>query len=385
MANTRRVKSFDDWKEYFREWQKDLGLEEVAESVGGLPPYEFHIGWGDLKSDEVEFGAHRGNRKWEKLVEVPDQRARDTLYELIRYQGDTEFASSEQQRHLLTVAPTQADLTSLIRVIREEGRHGWQMAYLLIDHYGREGAREAEKLLERRSTALSGSRANRRLLHTFNEPIRDWIDLYYYAELVDRDGKFQLDMLSRCGFAPLARSTVYMLGEESYHLRFGHLGLKRIIQVGHVPMAIMQRYLNKWVSSALDLFGKDASSTATWAYEWGLKSRFNEHRCPPLDEGEREELNDFSRLAYYREVQGLMRQLNRFRKKGEPELTLPDFRFNRKVGKYAGKCFGVDGKEVKAEEYKDYVKSHLPTEKDESFLKGLFESGEQWVAPMVAD
>ena len=39
----------------------------------------------------------------------------------------------------------------------------------------------------------------------------------------------------------------------------------------------MQRYFNKWVPTAFDLFGTDnSSSSAHWAYVWGLKGRFDE-------------------------------------------------------------------------------------------------------------
>ncbi|HXE73147.1 MAG TPA: Phenylacetic acid catabolic protein [Candidatus Nitrosotenuis sp.] len=378
----RMIKSFDDWKDYFREWQRDLGLEEVGEAIGGLPPYEWHVGWGELKSDEIEFGGYRGQRKWETLLEIPDQRARDALFELIKYQGDTEFASTEQQRQLLHTAPSQEDLKSLVRVMREEGRHGWQMAYLLVKYYGSEGRREAEKLLERRSEAMTGNKHNRRLLTTFNEPLNNWLDLFYYTELVDRDGKFQLDMLSRSAFAPLARSTIYMLNEEAYHLRTGHLGLKRIIMAGLVPMKVMQKYLNKWVSSSLDLFGKDHSATAVWAYEWGLKSRFNEHRQPPLEEKDRENLNDLSRQSYYTEVNGLIRQLNRFRKKGEDPLVLPDPRFNRKIGDHAGKPYSVTGELLSEEAYRRHRQEVLPTPEDEALLRDIAASGEPWIAPL---
>ena len=45
----------------------------------------------------------------------------------------------------------------------EEMRHGWQMSYLLVAHFGDEGKREAEKLLERRAEE------HERLLGSFNE------------------------------------------------------------------------------------------------------------------------------------------------------------------------------------------------------------------------
>ena len=41
-------------------------------------------------------------------------------------------------------------------------------------------------------------------------------------------------------------------------------------------MRILQKYINKWVSTGLDLFGTDDSSSAQWAYVYGIKGRYDE-------------------------------------------------------------------------------------------------------------
>ena len=51
-----------------------------------------------------------------------------------------------------------------------------------------------------------------------------------------------------------------MLKEESFHLGTGSNGLRRIIKAGVIPLDMLQRYINKWVSTAHDLFGVDESS-----------------------------------------------------------------------------------------------------------------------------
>ena len=76
----------------------------------------------------------------------------------------------------------------------EEQRHGWQMAYLLMTYFGQQGRREAQKLLER--NAQDGDR----LLGAFNRPMPHWLDFFNYTMFVDRDGKFQLGMLSTSAF-----------------------------------------------------------------------------------------------------------------------------------------------------------------------------------------
>ena len=82
------------------------------------------------------------------------------------------------------------DLKNLIRINREEMRHGWQMAYVLITQFGESGKRQSQRLLERR--ASEGSR----LLDSFNQPVRNWLDFFTYTSFIDRDGKYQLNMLS---------------------------------------------------------------------------------------------------------------------------------------------------------------------------------------------
>ena len=43
----------------------------------------------------------------------------------------------------------------------------------------------------------------------------------------------------------------------------GSNGLRRIIKAGVIPQDMLQRYMNKWVSTAHDLFGVDSSSSLT--------------------------------------------------------------------------------------------------------------------------
>ena len=104
----------------------------------------------------------------------------------------------------------------------------------------------------------------------------NWLDFFTYTQFIDRDGKFQLKMLSTSAFEPLARSMGPMLKEESFHLGTGNNGLLRIVKAGRIPPEMIQKYFNKWVPTAFDLFGTDNSSSAHWAYVWGLKGRFDE-------------------------------------------------------------------------------------------------------------
>ncbi|MBI3940666.1 MAG: phenylacetate-CoA oxygenase subunit PaaI [Acidobacteria bacterium] len=360
-----KVHSFDDWVDVFHQWREDIGYP--TDLIGD---YHFETKLGELESDEIEFGHFAGQRKWEKLIEIPDQRIRDLLHHLVEYQGDTEFASVEQQKNLLERAPSNYDLASIIRVNREEMRHGWQMAYLLVEHFGEIGKRQAQKLLERRASAHS------RLLGSFNEPVYNWLDFFTYTDFIDRDGKYQLNMLSRSAFGPLARSMRPMLQEEAYHLLTGNSGLMRIVKAKVIPVTVIQKYFNKWLSTGADLFGQDQSSSAHWAYLWGLKGRYDEHLFDgPADMAT---LNELSRSQYLKEVGAIIDALNRSIGADQPKLRIPDEKFRRSIGQYAGMTYSADGKLLSPEEYEKHLKEVLPSEVDDQFVIGL-EKEKGWI------
>jgi benzoyl-CoA 2,3-dioxygenase component B len=364
-----------DWHDVFRAWQADIDLDPRV-----LEGYTFQAKFDDLGPDgaEIPFGHFGGQPRWERLSQVP-HAVRDQLFDLIVVQGDTEFASVEQQKGLVASAPSDYDLRSLIRVMREEMRHGYQMCHLLREHFGSTGARASLAQLERRS----GTGANKRLLGAFNAPVDNWLDFFTYTEFVDRDGKFQLLCLSHSGFAPLARSTRYMLKEESFHLGTGHTGLTRVIQAGHVPRDTMQRYFNKWVPIALDLFGNDNSTSAAWAYERSLKGRPYEMDDQKAERpADREHLNEWARDCYIADITTQIERLNRHIAPGVEPLRMPDPRFGRHVGTYKDQTWSIAGELLRPEEFESHVREVTPTGGDRALIEDLQrDSKTQWVAP----
>ena len=366
----KKIATFDDWIDAFRGWQKDIGLHLPRHA-----DYPFEAKYGSIASDEIEYGDFRGQKKWERVTEIPYQQIRDALLNLIVYQGDTEFASVEQQRHLLETSPSDYDTDSCSRIMVEEMRHGWQMCHLLVNYFGETGKIEARKLLERRSWQ------NNRLLGSFNVDVDNWVDFFTYTEFVDRDGKFQLNMLSTSGFAPLARSMGPMLREEGFHLGTGHMGLQRIVKAGRVPAPLLQKYINKWLSTAYDLFGKDSSSSAEWFYVWGVKGRYDEARQPANPD--KAHLNELSRELYRQEVEKLLESISRLLPAGAPPLRAPDLKFHRAIGEFAGQSYSVSGEPLSPEQYEAHLAESLPNEAEKAFVKDLMkEPG--WIAPREA-
>jgi benzoyl-CoA 2,3-epoxidase subunit B len=363
-----KIATFEDWTDFFRQWQKDIGYDPIL-----LGNYKFETKLGDLHAPEIEFGDFKGQAKWQRVSQIPNQSIRDALMNLIVYQGDTEFASVEQQKNLLDTAPTEYDRQALIRVNSEEMRHGWQMCYLLVNYFGDSGKLEARKLLERR--AFRGDR----LLGSFNAPVNNWLDFFTYTEFVDRDGKYQLTMLSHSAFAPLAESVTAMLKEEFFHMFTGHTGLTRILRAGKIPIPIVQKYFNKWLSTAYDLFGTDHSSSAHWAYTWGLKGRYDEHEATVP--AEKDKLNDLARDHYLTESAKLIGQLNQLIPKDQPKIYAPDLKFNRSIGEYVGQTYSVAGELLTREAHTKHVNDVLPTAEDEKILAEII-AAKDWVTQM---
>lgn len=366
-----RISTFDDWVDLLKDWQRDIGLNnELIERY--MPGYQFEAKYGELPHGEIFFGDFKGERRWDKVLQIPDQRMRDAVLNMIVFQGDTEFASNEQQRFLVNNAPSEYDLASLVRIMVEETRHGYQMCHLLVNYFGSDGKIEAQKMLERRAFGKKN-----RLLNAFNDDVTHWLDFFAYTNFMDRDGKFQLTMLSHSGFAPLAQSMGPMLREESYHMGTGISGLRRIAQAGVIPVEIQQKYYNKWVSGSLDLFGTDHSGSAQWAYTWGIKGRVDEDKTP--DAADKEHLNERARMQFYDECAKTIERVNAVNA-AQTKLYMPDIRFNRKIGAYAGQNWSVDGRELSAAEWEAYAPGVLPSQKDEEVLKEYFKNP-AWIAP----
>ena len=367
--------NFEAWIDEFNEWQTRIGFDPAW-----LGDYRFEIKFDwETAGDTIEFGDFEGMPKWERRMQVPQQTVRDAIISMVSVQGDTEFASVEQQWHLLETAPTEYDRKSAMRIMCEEQRHGWQMAYVLCNYFGDQGIREAQKLLERNSSAnpIRGEDDRPRLLGSFNEPIDHWLDFFMFTHFIDRDGKFQLKMLSTSSFKPLAASMGPMLKEESFHLGTGANGIRRIVNQGVIPCALIQKYVNKWVSTGLDLFGGDESTSAQWAYVYGIKGRYDEREND--GEADREHLNEESRGHYFAELNLEMDRINARRKEGETALFIPSDKFNRSVGMYQGKMFDLHGEpfEGTEDDWEQYLHSVLPNDDDEAELKEYFK--QEWI------
>jgi benzoyl-CoA 2,3-dioxygenase component B len=230
----------------------------------------------------------------------------------------------------------------------------------------------------------------------------------------------QLESLAQSGFDPLSRTCRFMLTEEAHHMFVGETGIGRIIRrtldemqalrtddpetlrrAGVLDLPLLQRYINFWYASALDLFGSEISSNAANYFANGLKGRPDEGMYEDHDASgtvemletpngmeavpTRNAMNYITRSAYVRDCQvGLTRWNRTIAKAGfQAELALPSERFNRRVGLWAGLDLDTDGRPAA----RGAVEAALPNEADRAYVKSLMvavtEIGRcaNWIAP----
>jgi benzoyl-CoA 2,3-dioxygenase component B len=411
------------------ETQKDEVYLRTAVSVepGGWAHFDYvrmpEYRWGIFLEPRdparvIPFGAHKGKPAWQ---EVPGEY-RGTLRRIIVTQGDTEPASVEQITYLGRMAPSNYDLRNLFQINCEEGRHLWAMVHLLCEHFGKEGEREIDGLLARRS----GSAENPRILNAFNHPIEEFLSFLFWSTLADRDGKYQLLSMSESAFDPLARTCKFMLFEEAHHMFVGDDGLRRVIQRtaelmlahdtddvaphGGINLSTIQRYLNYWAPPVIDLFGSEMSQWSEDLFDAGLKGRVYEaeryHEHVRLDEtidleraangglvGERvpmrKAINEVARDTYLREIDGVIDRWNRMLAKMEIKFAFarPSKRFNRKIGAYKELHFTPDGRRITREAFAAGMKEWMPSEAEKAHVSALmqpvYEPGKiaGWIAP----
>jgi benzoyl-CoA 2,3-dioxygenase component B len=438
--NRALQRALEHWQPRFVDWWREMGPSRsdnyevylrtaVAIDREGwakygmvrMPEYRWGIFLADPVPDRrIGFGDSLGEKVWQQ---VPGEH-RANLRRLIVTQGDTEPASVEQQRLLGLTCPSLYDLRNLFQVNVEEGRHLWAMVYLLHAYFGRDGREEAEELLARHS----GDSDKPRILGTFNEPIADWLSFFMFTYFTDRDGRYQLKSLAESAFDPLSRTCRFMLTEEAYHMFVGRTGITRIVKrtieamkalrsedpadiraAGAIDLLTLQRYINFWFSSSLDLFGAEVSSNAATYFATGLKGRpdeaqFSEHLAlgemsidmpdrtggiTPQSVPMRNAMNEVTRVAYIADCDIGVQRWNRMIAEGgyDFRFALPSPRFRRSVGLWADAHTDPQAAPISAEQSAARHRDWLPSAEDRAFVGSLMQRVAEpgkvagWIAP----
>lgn len=185
----------------------------------------------------------------------------------------------------------------------------------------------------------------------------------------------------------------------------------RVRAHGALDLPTIQKYLNFWFSSALDLFGAEVSTNAASYFAAGLKGRpdeesYDDHDCSgatfalerPRENGGgvateeipmRNAMNAITRGAYVRDCGiGLKRWNRAIAKAGiEFELKLPSERFRRGIGVWAGQHIAPDGTPMAEDAWQARLYDWIPSQEDRGFVQSLMrqvvEPGKiaGWIAP----
>jgi benzoyl-CoA 2,3-dioxygenase component B len=178
---------------------------------------------------------------------------------------------------------------------------------------------------------------------------------------------------------------------------------------GAIDLPTVQRYINFWFSSALDLFGAEISSNAATYFATGLKgrpdeARFEDHRAMgrlrlELPDGKggvipeevtmRSAMNEVMRSLYVKDCDIGVQRWNRLIHEAgwDFRLALPSPRFRRSVGAWAGVATDPDGNPISAETWHARQDDWLPSGQDRAFVASLMqrvtEPGRMasWIAP----
>jgi benzoyl-CoA 2,3-dioxygenase component B len=173
-----------------------------------------------------------------------------------------------------------------------------------------------------------------------------------------------------------------------------------------VDLPLLQKYLNFWCSSSLDLFGNEISSNSAANFANGLKGRpdestYDDHvlreksfalntpqgteNVPMLNA-----LNEVMRESYLKDCEIGLRRWNRaIERAGHAglQLKLPSTRFRRTIGTWVGQPVTPEGKLVEKDFYDKNLGNWIPTAEDKAYVQSLMQRVVEpgkiagWVAP----
>jgi benzoyl-CoA 2,3-dioxygenase component B len=230
--------------------------------------------------------------------------------------------------------------------------------------------------------------------------------------------------LAESGFDPLSRTCRFMLTEEAHHMFVGETGVGRVVKRtleamkelgtddpqairahGAIDLPTIQRYMNFWFTSSMDLFGSEVSSNAASSFANGVKGRpdegqYQDHVCTEATyeletpQGKesvslRNAMNEVMRTSYIKDCEiGVKRWNMQIQRAGfDLRLALPSSRFHRSIGVWADAPSNPEGHGISREEHEMRLPEWMPSETDRAFVRRVMqrvvEPGKTagWIAP----
>ncbi len=221
-----------------------------------------------------------------ELKDLPkmDPEYLELLRRVLAIQADCEIGGPHLYVDaMLPAAPSQLDQLVVARTAAEE-----------IDHFRKIAKLAGDVGVD---TSYILSRPNQdRYVEAFRGLITTWEDFAVFGFLIDRVGKYQLQEFLGCSYTPLSAILEHpskIMEEEEGHIDFGTTRTAELAAKGGEAKERVQRAVDFWYVTALDMFGKSESTRAERYRNWGLKRR----------------TNDQARQEYMAEVNPLLTQM----------------------------------------------------------------------------
>jgi ring-1,2-phenylacetyl-CoA epoxidase subunit PaaA len=191
-----------------------------------------------------------------------DPEYKDLLGRVLTIQSDCEIGGPHLYvEKMLPSAPTKMDQLIVARTAAEE-----------IDHF-RKIARVAGDIGVDVSFVLSMPNKDR-YVNAFRGLITTWEDRRVRL-LIDRVGRYQLEEFYNCSYLPLERVLPDIVTEELGHIEYGANKTMELLAKGEETKERVQKAIDFWYVTALDMFGHSESKRSDRFRYWGLKRRTN--------------------------------------------------------------------------------------------------------------
>lgn len=337
-------------------------------------PFRLVAKLGPLRSPVIEVGRFKGREKFAKAAELDEEMIIQTA-KIIKAQCSTELGSIQQHRESLYKAQDPKSQFNMMRIMAEEFRHAYQMLFVLAnDDWRKVGKDIAAETAE----SLLGMETGDHVLDAFNLFFDSFVDNVAFTSIIDRVGKYQLEMQQTFSYAPMARSMGPMLYEEAFHIASGVNPMRQWAAdaargTGNVSTEMLQKHINKWVPRGLEMFGDERGGKTV--VDFGFKDKANgdaarqyheEIKVELIDSMNFEVLKVFDPRVTRAEAPGIADRI--LREGGRHEgcraehlVYLPAFNFFRRRGLHEFETNDARGNRIaKADDYLAYLRRNLP-------------------------
>lgn len=337
-------------------------------------PFRLIAKLGPLRSPTIEVGKFKGRPKFARASELDEEMIAQSA-KIIKAQCSTELGSIQQHRESLYKAQDPRMQFNMMRIMAEEFRHAYQMLFVLAsDDWTKVGSDLAQETAD----SLLSMETGDHVLDAFNLFFDSFVDNVAFTAIIDRVGKYQLEMQQTFSYAPMARSMGPMLYEEAFHIASGVNPLRQWAAeaargTGNVSTEGLQRHLNKWVPRGLEMFGDERGGKSV--VEFGFKDKVNGEAARQYHDEVKVELIDSMNFEVLKVFDPKVSRAespaiaDRVLETGEayhgcrPEnlVFLPSEKFFRRRGLHAFEMVDARGRPfLKVDDYLAYVRRNMP-------------------------